>query len=180
MSLVNLNDIKPSTVSDYPYSNSKNIAETMLYIPELKCYQIVSKGNFFMHDILLYLLSKITHAEVIITTFSMTEMSARILATNIDNGKIKSLQILMDKDSRKRYPSVHNILSKCASEFVLTGVHAKVLIVKNNEHIYTVLGSHNWTKNPRLEISTLFTDQSTYQFHSNWITNNMNNGYRVK
>lgn len=181
MSLAKINEANSvPNDTDLIYANSKNLKDALQVHPSCVQSNLVSKGNFFMHDVLLHLLDIIPSAAVTITTFSMTEMSARIIANCMDKGMIKTLRVLMDKDSRKRYPSVHQIIMNCATEYVLTGVHAKVLIVEDENDIYTVSGSHNWTKNPRLEVSTFFLDTHTAAFHKQWIDKEMKNGYRIK
>lgn len=152
-----------------------------LYLPHT--INIVKvKGNFAMHDLLLQLLElvKLDNGkvpDVWITSFSMTPFSANVIGALKVDGKIDKLSILMDKESKTRYPQVDQILKNICNDYAFTQIHAKVLVVSNGFHSFTVIGSANWTKNPRIE-SLVILKGNLYAFKNiDWITEEIKLAY---
>ena len=158
--------------------NSKKLNELFF---EHDVTMLQTKGNFAMHDLLLHLVSlhlkKSSCApDVWLTTFSMTEMSANVVGKLKVDKMIGQLSILMDKESRTRYAQVDQILSNISDHYVLTHIHAKVLIVSSQYASHTVIGSANWTKNPRIECLTVFKNNVDVK-NINWINDEIKIAY---
>jgi hypothetical protein len=58
---------------------------------------------------------------------------------------------MMDYKSKMRYPQVDQLIRNVATTIHLEHIHAKLLIVQLGKHTLTLIGSANWTKNPRLK-----------------------------
>lgn len=143
-------------------------------LKKFACLHFVSDGSWSMYDFLILALEQFERpSNVWITTYSMTELSARVLAKLKDSGKINELKLIMDYKSKMRYPQVDQLIRNVATELALTHLHAKLLIIQNGKDYMTILGSANWTKNPRVEIGVI--DKSIYVGlgHIEWITRKM-------
>lgn len=130
----------------------------------------ITNGNWSMYDLLIRLVDKIVSpVEVFLTFYSMTELSARILAKMVQEGKIRQLTIIYDRKSEIRYPNVHQILQGIA-RMKPVHIHAKLMLVRSidtNNHI-TVLGSANWTRNPRIECGIYDTNPAHANLFIEW------------
>lgn len=141
---------------------------------ENNCFHYVSDGSWCTHDFLIKAMALFAQpVEVYITTYSMTEFSARVLAGFVHDKRISNLQILMDTKSFTRYPAVHQLINNI-SRLKLTPLHAKVLVMMNNEKAITLMSSSNWTKNPKIEVGEVSQSRALAEFHVDWITNKMN------
>ena len=184
MSLINFNKPKEAVASSLDISVEGNAGQKMTSalkpnglanlfeeLKELQCIHFVSDGSWSMYDFLMHVLDLFSGpSNVWITTYSMTELSARILAKLKDAGKIKELRLLMDYKSKMRYPQVDQLIRNVADEMALTHLHAKLLIIQNGQNMLTVLGSANWTKNPRIEIGVIDKTVSVGLGHIDWIS----------
>lgn len=137
-----------------------------------------SDGQLSMHDFLItgieYLKTIVDpsfHSSCVVhlTTFSMTEFSARILAQLKDSGDISELHILIDKEAQIRYPNVNQLITNVCDTIGHVSIHAKVLLIKMGSASLTMLSSANWTKNPRIEVGVIDSDLNIYQYHRSWI-----------
>lgn len=151
--------------------NGKKGLELLLeHTNEISCRHFVTDGNWSLFDFLLKLTETRSIQELYITTYSMTEQSARIIGTLVVDKKIEKVYLLMDYKAEMRYPNVHQILRNVGTVGI-TKLHAKVMIVKfDDEHYYTLIGSANWTKNQRVEAGILDNNPVTAKQHINWIT----------
>ncbi len=135
----------------------------------------VTDGSFSMHDLLIKLMPNLYPCSVWIATYAITELPARILADMVAEGKISKLYILGDRRIRERYPAVEQLISN-VSEIKTTQIHGKVLVIKSGNKYLTVLGSANWTTNPRIELAIADKCPDVAKFHIDWITKKMKDG----
>ena len=120
-------------------------------LKEMQCIHFVSDGSWSMYDFLMMALEQYEGpSNVWITTYSMTELSARVLAKLKDSGRINELKLIMDYQSKMRYPQVDQLIRNVATELALTPLHAKLLVIENGKNFLTFVGSANCTKNPRI------------------------------
>lgn len=136
-------------------------------------FHFISDGSWSLHDFLLSIIDQYAPAEVWITTYSITQFPASILASMVDEGKITQLKVLMDYRAKDRYPAVEQLISN-VSELKLTPIHAKVFIIKNKTRSLLLIGSANWTANKRIEIGIVDNNSMTADMHIEWITKKMN------
>lgn len=143
----------------------------------ISCLHFVSDGSWSMYELLMCLLEQFaTPSKVYITTYSMTELSARIIAKLKDDKQIEELHLLMDYKSKMRYPNVDQLIRNACTSMGLAQLHAKVLIIKNGEHTLTIIGSANWTKNARIETGVIDKNTHVAESHIKWITQKIADG----
>jgi len=151
-------------------ANTRNgLASLLAQMDGVQCRHFVTDGSWSLFDFLLKLAETKPIEELYITTYSMTEMSARVIGQLVVDKKILKVFFLMDYKSEMRYPNVHQILRNIGT-LEVTKLHAKVMIVKfSDEQYYTLIGSANWTQNPRVEAGVLDNNPTTAKQHIQWI-----------
>lgn len=107
-------------------------------------------GEWSLHEMVEVLLQNVRGATVYISTYSLTEFPVRVLSNLIDEGKIAALHVLVDYQFQKRYPKVNQFLQEITANVGYAAVHAKILVIDCATPV-TIVGSANWTVNPRLE-----------------------------
>lgn len=180
MPLIHINPESSSSQEQFLAFGAKGIASQENLYPNASMDQLIeggtqyfiTNGNWSMYDLLLRIADKIcprSPIEVFLTFYSMTELSARILAKLVDEKKISQLNLLYDRKSEIRYPNVHQILQGIARMKPLH-VHAKLLVIRSRDaqdHI-TVVGSANWTRNPRVECGIYDTNPDNAEMFIQW------------
>jgi hypothetical protein len=148
-------------------SSKQDMRRLIADIDKPRAIHFMTRGAWSMYDLLLYIVTSYHPVNIYITTYSMTELSARIIAQLCDSGLIASLTIVMDQKSQMRYPNVDQILRNIAT-VAYTPLHAKVLCVEHGYNCFTVVGSANWTRNRRIETGVIDYSQGARQYIT-WI-----------
>jgi hypothetical protein len=125
---------------------------------ENECISYMSNGNWSMYHLADFILNKIGPCEVHIATWSISELSARMLTQWLDTGRISSLNALFDFRSKNRHPAAFHLAKHNFSKVKLGLCHAKVSVFVSEDKYITVNGSPNWTENPRIENYVIFND----------------------
>lgn len=131
--------------------------------------QFATAGRWSMHQLLEYTLRKTGPCNVWLTTWTITEEPMRQLLMMIREGLILELRALLDYRIEKRKPEAFQLASKIMPTIKLTKCHAKVLVLRNAQWDVTILGSANFSRNPRIEAGAIFTDKASVDFHQKWI-----------
>jgi len=131
--------------------------------------QYATAGRWSMHQLLTYILNQTGPAAVWLTTWTITEEPMRAILHELRSGRIQELHAVLDYRIERRKPEAFQLASQIITRIKLTKCHAKVLVVQNTEWNVTVLGSANFSKNPRIEAGTIFTDKGSADFHKAWI-----------
>jgi hypothetical protein len=133
----------------------------------------MSNGIFSMHELLEHLLTMTGPAELYITTWAMTENPVRAIKHMIDQGLITKLNCLFDFKIRKNSPKAFQLASNLVAKLHLAHCHAKATVLLNEKHGVTIIGSANYTRNPRIEAGTICFDRDIALFHADWIMQEM-------
>lgn len=131
--------------------------------------QFATAGRWSQHQLLEYLLRKTGPCRLWMTTWTITEEPMRALLMMLREGLILELNAVLDYRIEKRKPEAFQLASQLITRIKLTKCHAKLLVLKNENWNVTVLGSANFSKNPRIEAGVIFTDKASADFHSHWI-----------
>lgn len=134
-----------------------------------ECIHYVSAGEWSMHDVLIHLLNQTGSADVWIASWSITEDPCRQLIKAIDAGAIKNLSILFDWRVKIRCPEAHQLAKATATQCYLTSCHAKTTVIQNDKWNIAIIGSANYTNNPRIESGIISCNQIAANFHREWI-----------
>lgn len=141
-------------------------------LPEIKQginYHFATAGLWSCHDLLFHLLSFTGPAKVYLATWSITEDPARMLVNGLNNGIIQELYGLFDIRVKIRNPETYIFAKHNLCKARLTVCHAKVTVIENELWKICIVGSANYTNNPRIEAGVISTQAETAAFHKDWI-----------
>lgn len=162
--------------TDFVVCKSPEKLKTLLFsLRDGHCTHYVSDGDWSMHDLVIELLKKYKPANLWITTYALREFPVRQLILAQDRQDLLSINMLIDYRAKMRTPEVFHLASQNVNRIHLTSVHAKVCVLKCASGSVTILGSANWTQNPRIEAGVISLDAGVADFHVSWIEKAMDN-----
>ena len=175
---------------DRPKSGSVPVAgENLLIIGKAneKLHQVFGKvvdgqsvhyaslGDWSTHDLLFFLLEQTGPAKVYFTTWAISEYAIRQLYQFIEHGLILELKGIFDYRNGIRKPAELQFLQKITTDIKAAKCHAKVTVIENDQWGISVVGSANYTRNPRIEAGVLCCDKKVAVFHRDWILKELSN-----
>lgn len=131
-------------------------------------------GLWSSHDLLFHLLKQTGPARVTIATWSMTEEPVRMLIQGLETGIIRELNTLLDIRVKTRNASVFHFARYNFAKVAESICHAKVTIIENDHWAISLVGSPNYTNNPRIECGIMLDDRAVAAFHRGWIDAEIN------
>jgi len=131
----------------------------------------ISYGQWSAIDLLVLALERTGPAHVAISSYALSERPARIIATLKASRQILSLIAVIDKRIDVRSADALNLFKNCCDQMALVNTHAKVTVVKNNQHAISIIGSANYTTNKRIECGLLSCQADIADFNLQWINN---------
>lgn len=135
----------------------------------------VSLGDWSTHDLLFFLLEQTGPARVYFTTWAISEYAIRQLYNLIEQGSILQLKGIFDYRNGIRKPAELQFLEKISTEIKPAKCHAKVTVLENDQWGISIVGSANYTRNPRIEAGVLFSLKEVAAFERNWIEKELSN-----
>ena len=135
----------------------------------------VSLGDWSTHDLLFFLLEQTGPAKVYFTTWAISEYAIRQLYKLIEKGLILELKGIFDYRNGIRKPAELQFLEKISTEIKPAKCHAKVTVLENDGWGISIVGSANYTRNPRIEAGVLFSLKEVAAFERNWIEKELSN-----
>lgn len=137
----------------------------------------VSAGEWSCHELLFHLLSFTGPAKVWIATWTITEDPVRMLIDGLKSGIIQELNCILESRVVKRTPEAYQMAKHSMSNVRLSVCHAKVTVIENDEWSIAIVGSANYTNNPRIEAGVICTNKDVAEFHKNWISLELQNAH---
>jgi hypothetical protein len=134
-----------------------------------------SLGDWSTHDLLFFLLKQTGPARVYFTTWAISEYAIRQLYQFIEQGLILELKGIFDYRNGIRKPAELQFLQKITTDIKAAKCHAKVTVIENDHWGISVVGSANYTRNPRIEAGVLCCDKTVAAFHRDWILKELSN-----
>ena len=134
-----------------------------------------SLGDWSTHDLLFFLLEQTGPAKVYFTTWAISEYAIRQLYQFIEHGLILELKGIFDYRNGIRKPAELQFLQKITTDIKAAKCHAKVTVIENDNWGISVVGSANYTRNPRIEAGVLCCDKTVATFHRDWILKELSN-----
>lgn len=132
-------------------------------------YPYVSGGDWSTHDLIFHMLKKIGPAKLTAATWSISEAAALKISEALASGILTEIAFLVDWRVQVRTPSFLAIAKKNKMTVRVTSCHAKAFVLQNEKHSISVVGSANFTNNPRIEAGHISTNPDTAAFHAAWI-----------
>ena len=149
---------------------SKKVSEVIGNVKMGESIHYASIGDWSMHDLLFHLLKQTGPAKVYISTWSVSENAVRMLIDKMNNGEITKMSAVFDWRVKMRRPEAFELAKFNISDIRLTTCHAKVTVIENDEWNISIVGSANYTNNPRIESGVISCDKTASGFHKFWIT----------
>ncbi len=191
MSMFSLNDIEPKEC-DLPVAlvtegkslfrigrACKVLKEVIGTIEKEKTIHVVTNGQWNSYELFEYILYRTGPAKVFMSTWAITEQPMRALMHLKDSGYIRELNCIFDERIGKQNPRAFQFVQQLVDNLKLAKCHAKVSVIMNEDWAVTVMGSANWTKNPRMEAGVICSERAVGEFYSGWIWKTINgeNGF---
>ncbi|HRH60548.1 MAG TPA: hypothetical protein PL045_08255 [Chitinophagaceae bacterium] len=135
----------------------------------------ISNGDWSLHDLLVKLLPMYAPAVIYISTYAIREYAVRVMVDALHTGELISVNMLLDYRAKVLAPEVHQLAVNTMNQVRLTAVHAKVMVMESDKGCITLVGSANWTNNPRIESGVITCRKEVAAFHINWIQKSLDN-----
>jgi hypothetical protein len=139
----------------------------------------LSDGDWSMHDLILELLVTRSPASLFITTYAIRDTAISPLIMAVQNGLIKELYMYVDYRAEVRTNDVFQLVKNNADKIAMGACHAKITVLQWDGGYVTIIGSANYTKNPRVEAGTVTCDKEVAIFFINNIKNLIENGEKI-
>jgi hypothetical protein len=188
--LVNLKDIKPNNpenesreltvdtlIQEKTYyqsigSSSQTLNKFIGGIYQDRAVHFITSGRFSIHDLILHILKQTGPADLLVSTWSISELAIRQIVQKHTEGIIRSIRFLIDPRVKVRNPKPLQMLA-ANFDYKLKACHAKVTLIGNESWNISIVGSANLTNNPRIERGIIFPFREVYEFDKNWITHEL-------
>jgi hypothetical protein len=129
----------------------------------------MSDGDFSMQDLVMELLKKYKPADLYLSTYSLRELAVRKLILAIDRKEISSLKMLLDYRAPVRTAQVYEMAKMNFAKVYLISIHAKITVIKSAAGCVTIVGSQNWTVNPKIESGAVSLNEELAAFYINYL-----------
>lgn len=124
-----------------------------------------TRGAFDLVQLVLYILKQTGPADVVISSYSISESTLKTLRKMVDQGEITHIRFLIDNRVRSISPKPFDVMvHSFPGCYRCLALHAKVALISNSEWKISVIGSQNATHNPKLERGIIHTDPNIYAF----------------
>jgi len=128
-------------------------------------------GDWSNHELLFHILKQTGPAHVALATWSISEDAIRLMLDWYHKKLILSMSALLDWRVKVRRPEVLELLkfNLANTHLYLTNCHAKTAVVQNHKWSIAIVGSANFTNNPRIEAGVICCSKTAADFHLSWI-----------
>jgi hypothetical protein len=130
-------------------------------------YHFFTQGRWSMHDLLLYLLFYSGNADVLITSFSISDEIIRTFINAADEGYINSLKLILNTSVKRNKTSLLLFANNVVKFIALAKSHMKLILIENENFKIIVNQSANSTINPSCESGVICTIPDIYDIYKN-------------
>lgn len=152
-----------------PGKTKQQISERFGTLKPSKSIFFHTEGAWSNIHLLEYILHQIGTSKVYFSTWSISIAAIRCLKEWQENDLISDLFAVLDRGIRNRKPEIYQ---QCVANFEnlkFAKCHAKVCVIENKNFSFTLMGSANFTENPRIEAGILIEDQNIASQNIEWI-----------
>lgn len=110
-------------------------------------------GELSIHQFLQYALTVTGPADVYISSWAIKEEPARVLLFLKETGKIKQLFGVFDYRIKTLDAKHFHLIEKAMSQYVLTKIHAKVVVINGQNLSICIVSSANLSNNPASKLA---------------------------
>lgn len=124
--------------------------------------QAYFSSDFQLYHLLEFILEQTGPANVVLTTFSVSEEFIRKLLQMKEAGLIESLVVVADHRTAVKALRLTLFTNNIAEELLLGNNHAKVILAENRNWKVSVVTSQNQTRGNRIECGMICTYPEIY------------------
>lgn len=124
-----------------------------------------------IYHVIENILNQIGPAELVNTTFSVTEEFCRAIYRLRREGLITKAVEVADIKAAAKTVRIKGFVSSVFDQAYLAEIHAKVVLLRNDRYSVSVVTSQNQTRGNRYECGIITTDASTYKFLESAVQN---------
>lgn len=134
-------------------------------IKPLACSKVQAyfSSDFQLYHLLEFILEQTGSANVVLTTFSVSEEFVRKLVQMKNSGLISRLVIIADHRTAVKALRLTLFTNNVSEELSLGNNHAKVLLIENECWKISVVTSQNQTRGNRIECGMICTIPEIYE-----------------
>lgn len=129
---------------------------------------IPSMGAWSMHHVLAHVLEQTGPAEIWFTTWTINADAIQSIIDRLESGAITRAKAIVSDRLESMNPRIHQLL-RFNIDVRFTKLHAKCLVVMNDQWGVSVGGSANFTRNPRIEKYIICTHREQAIADRSWI-----------
>lgn len=133
------------------------------------CIHYASMGEWSMHDLLKHLLQQTGPAKVYVATWSASPEGCKQVINLMNEGQITEMNAVFDWRIKIRTPESLQLARMNFAKVHLNTCHAKVTVIENEDWQIAIVGSANYTNNPRIECGVVHESGEAAGFHKKWI-----------
>lgn len=134
-----------------------------------------SDGNFNLMRLVFHLLKQIGPADILMTTYSISQATLEAVIQRQNTGLIRSIRFIIDNRVKVMSPKPFQYMKENFN-FRCISLHAKVALIGNENWKVTIVTSQNATDNPKLERGIIFTDPRIYNYDHQILEDAFNRG----
>jgi hypothetical protein len=144
-------------------------AEVIGELEHNETIHVVSAAEWSTHDLIAHLVETTGPVDLWFATWSISEDGLRAMLRLREQGKVRSVQALLDWRIKVRKPEVAQLAKAQVDQLRVYSCHAKVYILRNKQWGVSICSSANLTNNPRIEASVITEDRELADWHIAWL-----------
>lgn len=129
----------------------------------------LTDGAWSNIQLIEYILRYTGPANVFFTTWSIAADTISALNAWKESGQILSIWAILDQGIRNRKPEILQQATGSFNNLKLIKCHAKVTVIQNESHSIVLMGSANFTRNPRKEVGMIIKNKELAEANIKWI-----------
>lgn len=151
--------------------NKKMIEKQLGTLETSQAKFFVSRAHWNLHEVVQHFASQLQKPDLYFTTWAMKEQPARAILDMKNRVLIgKVFALISDRMPGNDKQSLQ-LLEPILSGSRQLKLHAKVACLLSENEGITILGSANWSANPRIETGVAIRDFNLTKEFANWILN---------
>lgn len=156
-------------------SSAKELDKAFSDFNPQMAYHYISNGKVSSYQLINYFLDKFClKATLYITTWGMTELAIRNLASRKKQGQIEQLFFVFSEQTKVNKANEFQLATSIATGFKIMPCHAKIYLIKTAKHQVSIITSANLNRNNKLEAGTITGDPLVYEGYSKFLSNAIN------
>jgi hypothetical protein len=156
-------------------SSAKELSSSFEDFNDKTAYHYISNGKVSSYQLVNFFLDKFCQtATLYITTWGMTELAIRNLASRKKAGQIKELYFVFSEQTKVNKANEFQLAISIATAYKMMPCHAKIYLIKTDSYQVSIITSANLNRNNKLEAGTITGDLSVYEGYSKFLSHAIN------